>query len=379
MKAMILAAGQGTRVRPLTYELPKPMIPILGKPVMEYLIEELARYGITDIMINVSHLPEKIESYFGDGRRWGVQIGYSFEGYIEDGKIVSTPLGSAGGMKKIHEFGGFFDETTLVLCGDALIDLNILDAVIRHKNSGAVASIVVHEVPREKVPNYGVVVCERNGRITSFQEKPAVEEARSNLINTGIYIFEPVVLDLIPSGIEYDIGSQLFPRILAEGLPFFAVHVPFNWVDIGKMSDYWSATQAIMQGQVHHIGMPGNQVRPGVWVGLNVSGDWDQVKFSGPVYIGANSRIEGGCEIVGPTWIEHGCHVQAGAVIKRSILFEYTNIGGDGRVEDSIVFGRFCVDKHGNSIDTRDGKMDWVSDARVPQYYKAKAAPVAIS
>jgi mannose-1-phosphate guanylyltransferase len=364
MKAMILAAGKGTRVRPLTYELPKPMIPILGKPVMEYLIEELARYGISEIMINVSHLPEKIESYFGDGRRWGVSIGYSFEGYIENGSVIGTPLGSAGGMKKIQDFGGFFDETTLVLCGDALIDLNILDAVIRHKDSGAVASIVVKEVDRDRVPNYGVVVCEPDGRITSFQEKPSVEEARSNLVNTGIYIFEPRVLDLIPSGREYDIGSELFPAILQQGLPFHAVRTPFNWVDIGQVSDYWSATQAIMQGQVHNIGMPGKQVRPNVWTGLNVSVDWDQVQFEGPVYIGANSRIEAGCEIEGPTWISHGCHVQGGARISRSILFEYTRIGATGQIADSIVFGRFCVDKHGNALDTERADIDWVSDAR---------------
>jgi mannose-1-phosphate guanylyltransferase len=365
MKAMILAAGKGTRVRPLTYELPKPMIPILGKPVMEYLIEEVARYGISEIMVNVSHLPEKIESYFGDGRRWGVEIGYSFEGHIENGKIVSKPLGSAGGMKKIQEFGGFFDETTLVLCGDALIDLNILDAVIRHKDSGAVASIVVHEVPRDRVPNYGVVVCEDDGRITSFQEKPSADEALSNLVNTGIYIFEPEVLDLIPSGVEYDIGSELFPRILQEGLPFYAVKPSFNWVDIGQISDYWSATQTIMQGQVHNIGMPGKQVRPGVWAGLNVSVDWESVDITGPVYIGAGSRIEGGCKIVGPCWIDHGCHVSKGAEIRRSILFEYTHIGSAGRVEDSLVFGRFCVDKQGNSVDTEAGNIDWVRDARM--------------
>jgi len=364
MKAMILAAGKGTRVRPLTYELPKPMIPILGKPVLEYLIEELARYGISDIMINVSHLAEKIESYFGDGRRWGVNIGYSFEGRIEDGHIVATPLGSAGGMRKIHDFGGFFDETTLVLCGDALVDLNILDAVIRHKDSGAVASIVVHEVPREKVSSYGVVVCEPDGRIVSFQEKPTVEEARSTLVNTGIYIFEPEVINLIPRGVEYDIGSQLFPDILARGLPFNAVRQPFNWVDIGRMSDYWSATQEIMQGRVHRIDMPGRQVRPGVWVGLNVSVDWDHVRMTGPVYIGANSRVESGCDIVGPTWISHGCHVQSGARVERSILFEYTRIGGGARVEDAVVFGRFCVDRHGNAVSTGPGALSWVSDAR---------------
>ena len=110
MKAMILAAGRGTRVRPLTNEMPKPMIPIIGKPVMEYIVEELARHGFDEIMINVSHLPEKIESYFGNGERFGVEIGYSFEGYIEDGEIQSTALGSAGGLKRIQDFGGFFDE-----------------------------------------------------------------------------------------------------------------------------------------------------------------------------------------------------------------------------------------------------------------------------
>lgn len=364
MKGMILAAGKGTRVRPLTYELPKPMIPILGKPVMEYLIEELARYGITEIMVNLSHLPEKIESYFGDGRRWGVEIGYSFEGHIEDGRIVSAPLGSAGGMKKIQDFGGFFDETTLVLCGDALIDLNILEAALRHKASGAIASVVVHEVPWERVSNYGVVVAGPDGRITSFQEKPSRQEARSNLVNTGIYIFEPEVLDLVPSGVEYDIGSQLFPDILARGLPFNAIHLPFNWVDIGRMRDYWSATQSIMQGQVHHIRMPGKQVRPGVWTGLNVSVDWEDVELTGPVYIGSGSRIEAGARITGPTWISHGCHVQAGACVERSILFEYTRIGGRGCVTDAVVFGRYCVDREGRSLATEGADLDWVGDAR---------------
>ncbi len=364
MKAMILGAGKGTRVRPLTYDLPKPMIPILGKPVMEYIIEHLARYGIREIMINVSHLPDKIESYFGDGRRWGVEIGYSFEGVIENGEIISTPLGSAGGMRKIHDFGGFFDETTLVLCGDALIDLNILDAVVEHHRKNAAASIVAHEVPRELVPNYGVVVCDDEGQISSFQEKPSVEEARSNLVNTGIYIFEPQVIDLIPKDEEFDIGSQLFPRILDEGLPFYAVNLPFNWVDIGKMSDYWRATQALMNGRVHNIEMPGTQVRPGVWVGLNVSVDWDHANIRGPVYIGANSRIEAGCEIIGPTWIDRGCHVESNAVIHQSILFEYTRVRSGGRVEDSTVFGRFCVDKNGNTVDTHTGDMGWVTDAR---------------
>ena len=365
MKAMILAAGKGTRVRPLTYELPKPMIPILGKPVMEYLVEELARHGVREIMVNVSHLPDKIERYFGDGRRWGVQIGYSFEGHIEDGKIESTPVGSAGGLKRIQDFSGFFDDTFIVVCGDALIDLDLTRAVRKHWQYGAAASVCVHKVPQSRVSNYGVVVCDESGAITSFQEKPSVSEAKSNLVNTGIYIFEPEVLDLIPSNREYDIGSELFPKIVQKGLPFYAIHEPFNWVDIGRLVDYWEANQQLMQGKLRDIRMPGREVQPGIWTGLNVNVDWSGVHIEGPVYIGSSSRIEAGSEIIGPTWIGHGCHVQKGALITRSILFEYTRIGSAGCIEDSVVFGRYCVDKEGNAAHEADSEIDWVGDARV--------------
>ena len=365
MKAMILAAGKGTRVRPLTYELPKPMIPILGKPVMEYLVEELSRHGVREIMVNVSHLPDKIERYFGDGRRWGVQIGYSFEGYIEDGEITSTPVGSAGGLRRIQDFSGFFDDTFIVVCGDALIDLDLTKAVRRHWQHGAAASVCVHKVPQSRVSNYGVVVCDDSGAITSFQEKPAVSEAKSNLVNTGIYIFEPEVLDLIPSNREYDIGSELFPTLVKKDLPFYAVHEPFNWIDIGRLVDYWEANQQLMQGKLRDIRMPGKEVHPGIWTVLNVNIDWGGVHIEGPVYIGSSSRIEAGSEIIGPTWIGHGCHVQKGALISRSILFEYTRIGSAGCVEDSVVFGRYCVDKEGNTAHEADTQLDWVGDARV--------------
>jgi len=134
---MILAAGQGTRVRPLTRDLPKPMVPILGKPVMEYLIEHLARHGVTEIMVNVAWHHHKIEEYFGDGHRWGVQIGYSYEGVRDHGDMLPRPMGSAGGMRRIQDFSGFFDETTLVLCGDALIDLDITAALAEHQGQGS--------------------------------------------------------------------------------------------------------------------------------------------------------------------------------------------------------------------------------------------------
>lgn len=366
MKAMILAAGKGTRVRPLTYEMPKPMIPIIGKPVMEYLVDELARHGFNEIMINVSHLPEKIENYFGNGARHGVEIGYSFEGFIDNGEIQSTALGSAGGLKRIQDFSGFFNDTFLVVCGDALIDLDLTQAVRQHWKSGAVASICTLEVPKEEVPNYGVVVSDEDGHITSFQEKPSLEEALSNQVNTGIYIFEPEVLDLIPSDVEYDIGSELFPKIVEMGLPFNAINLPFNWIDIGRISDYWEVNQKIMQGELRTVPMPGTEVKPGVWLGLNVSIDWDECEIQGPVYIGSGTRIEPGAMIVGPTWIGHGCHIREGARISKSIIFEYTRIGSASIVKDSVAFGRFFVDKDGKAFESENMRLDWVSDSRIP-------------
>ena len=184
-KGMILAAGQGTRVRPLTNDLPKPMVPILGKPVMEYLIEHMARHGVRQIMINVAYHHHKIEEYFGDGSRWGVEIGYSFEGALDHGDILPRPRGSAGGMRHIQDFSGFFDETTLVLCGDALIDLDIGAAVREHRSKAAVASVVALEVPRDQVQSYGMVVADASGRCSHFRKNPAHKKRAQRSLARG--------------------------------------------------------------------------------------------------------------------------------------------------------------------------------------------------
>ena len=364
-KGMILAAGQGTRVRPLTKDLPKPMVPILGKPVMEYLIEHLARHGITEIMVNVAFLHNKIEQYFGDGSRWGVQLGYAYEGVRDHGDILPRPMGSAGGMRRIQDFSGFFDETTLVLCADALIDLDIGSALYEHKHKGALASVVALNVPPEDVESYGIVVADANGHIESFQEKPKPSEAKSTLASTGIYIFEPQVLDLVPSGQVYDIGSQLFPQLVAQKLPFFAQDRFFNWIDIGRVSDYWTVLQRVLRGEVAQMHMPGHQIRPGIWVGLNTSVAWDKVKIEGPVYIGSSVRIEPGVTIVGPAWIGHGSHIRTGAKVVRSILFEYTRIPADMNFVEMIVSPNYCVDRHGETLYRGDdtAQLRW-GDAR---------------
>jgi mannose-1-phosphate guanylyltransferase len=363
MKAMILAAGKGTRVRPLTYDLPKPMIPVLGKPVMAYLVEHLAKNGVTEIMVNVAHLHEKIEEYFGEGEQYGVQIGYSFEGYTkEDGEVVAVPIGSAGGMKKIQEFGGFFDDTTVVLCGDALIDLDLKAALLEHRRKGSMATVITREVPWDKVSSYGVVVTDEEGRISQFQEKPKQEEALSNFISTGIYIFEPEILDLIPSGVEFDIGSQLFPLLVEKGLPFYAQGRPFNWLDIGSVSDYWEVLQNVLTGEVNHMDVPGIQIEPGLWTGLNTSIDWEGTTIKGPVYIGSGVKIEAGSTIIGPTWIGHGSHICEGAEVVRSVLFEYTRVLNDVTLHEMIVFKDYSIDRAGEMKHTSEySSEEWLN------------------
>ena len=364
-KAMILAAGQGARVRPLTRDLPKPMVPILGKPVMEYLIEHLARYGIREIMINVAYHYRMIEAYFGDGRHWGVDIGYSFEGVREGGDILPKPKGSAGGMKAIQDFSGFFDETTLVICGDAIIDLDIGAALAEHHSKGALATVVALEVPNDQVQNYGIVVANADGRVQSFQEKPSPAEAKSNFASTGIYFFEPEVLDLVPSGVEFDIGSQLFPLMAEKALPFYVQHRSFNWIDIGRVTDYWSVLQRVLQGGVAHMEMPGTEIHRGVWIGPNTSIDWENCEITGPVYIGASVKIEPGCTIVGPAWISHGSHLRKGARLIRSVLFEYTRIAEGMEFAEMVVSPRYCLDRKGHTTYVGDecSPLRW-GDAR---------------
>ena len=365
MKAMILAAGKGTRVRPITYTTPKPMIPILEKPVMEFLLELLRNHGFTEIMVNVSHLAKEIESYFRDGQRFGVQIAYSFEGRITDGELIGEAIGSAGGMRRIQDFQPFFDDTFVVLCGDALIDLDLTAAVKWHREKGALATIVMKSVPRDLVSSYGVVVTDESGRVKAFQEKPSVEEALSTNINTGIYIFEPEILNYIPSGQVYDIGGDLFPQLVATGAPFYAIPMDFEWIDIGKVPDYWSAIRSVLLGEVKNVSIPGREVFPGIYTGLNVAVNWDKVDIQRPVYIGGMTRIEDGAKIIGPSMIGANCWVCGGATVDNSVIFEYSRLGSGVRLVDKLVFGRYCVDKTGTSIDLQAAALDWlITDSR---------------
>ena len=365
MKAMILAAGKGTRVQPITHVIPKPMIPILQNPVMEFLLELLKEHGFTEVMVNVSHLAEEIENYFRDGQRFGVEIAYSFEGSIQDGELIGDALGSAGGLKKIQDFQTFFDDTFVVLCGDALIDLDLTEAVKRHRAKGALASLVTKTVPKDQVSSYGVVVSDDDGKIQAFQEKPNIEEALSDTINTGIYLFEPEIFEHIPSGTSFDIGADLFPALVKQGAPFYALPMDFEWVDIGKVPDYWQAIRSVLQGEVRQVSVPGKEVRPGVFTGLNVAANWDKINVEGPIYVGGMTKIEDGASLIGPTMIGPSCYICEGATIDNSIIFDYSRIGAGVQLVEKLVFGRYCVDKEGDHIDLQEAALDWlITDAR---------------
>ncbi|WP_320663412.1 NDP-sugar synthase [Prochlorococcus sp. MIT 1223] len=365
MKAMILAAGKGTRVQPITHVIPKPMIPILQKPVMEFLLELLKEHGFKEVMVNVSHLAEEIENYFRDGQRFGVEIAYSFEGRIEDGELIGDALGSAGGLKKIQDFQEFFDDTFVVLCGDALIDLDLSEAVKRHKEKGALASLITKRVPKEQVSSYGVVVTDEDDRVKAFQEKPSIDKALGNMINTGIYLFEPEIFNHIPSSKAFDIGADLFPKLVSLGAPFYALPMDFEWVDIGKVPDYWQAIRSVLCGRVRQVDIPGKEAIPGVYTGLNVAANWDKIKVEGPVYVGGMTRIEDGATIIGPSMIGPSCHICEGATIDNSIIFDYSRIGAGVQLVEKLVFGRYCVDKNGDHFDLQEAALDWlITDAR---------------
>jgi mannose-1-phosphate guanylyltransferase len=362
MKAMILAAGKGTRVRPITHVLPKPMIPLVRKPVMEFLVEHLKAHGINKIMVNTSHLAPVIEEYFRDGDRFGVQMAYSFEGDLIGGQIEGKAIGSAGGMKKIQDFSGFFDETFVVLCGDALVDVDFAEVLRFHRERKSIATLVLRDVPPDDVSKYGVVQTDASGRIVRFQEKPARDQAVSSTINTGIYVFEPEIFQYIPSGVEFDIGGQLLPELVRNGQSIYGVTLPFAWLDIGSVPDYWEATSLLLRGKVAGFTMPGNEVRPGVHCGINVQIAWDRVHIKGPVYIGSSTSVGDGATIIGPTVIGSGCVIQPGAELRECILADYTRISSVAALEQKLIFGSKCIDPSGRYLDIEESQIRWLMD-----------------
>ena len=367
MKAMILAAGRGTRVRPLTETLPKPMVPIIHKPVMEMLVEHLRNHGFGQIMVNTSYLAPQIENYFRDGHQFGVRMAYSFEGSIENGEIIDQPLGSAGALQKIQCHSGFFDDAFVVVCGDAVVDLDLSRMLAFHRARKSIATVALKKVPRKELVNYGVAVLDDAQRIQQFQEKPATGTELSDLANTGIYIFSPQIFEWIPKNAVYDIGGQLLPALAAAGAAIHGVELAFNWFDIGRLRDYYQVVMQALRGEAPPYELPGEKPRAGIWVGPNVRVNFDRIKIHGPVFIGGSASIGDDCVIIGPAFIGANALIEAGAHVSASVIMDHTRVSGFAAYDRKVVGPNFCFDPDGTVLDGSNTDISWLfSDARSP-------------
>jgi mannose-1-phosphate guanylyltransferase/phosphomannomutase len=328
MKAIIMAGGQGTRLRPLTSDQPKPMIPIAGIPCMEHIVVLLKRHGFDEIVVTLQFMPEKIRDYFGDGADWGVQMRYS----VED-----VPAGTAGSVKMAEEALELGEEPFLVISGDALTDADLTHLVAYHAEKGAESTMVLKSV--ENPLDFGIVITEADGRITRFLEKPAWGQVFSDTVNTGIYLLEPRVMEWIPTEGEYDFSKELFPRLLDAGSPLYGYVTQEYWEDIGTLEQYAVAQRDVLDGRVSGIRPPGTRLRENVYVGRRAQVDDEELE--GPVVIGDNVRVDEGARISPYSVIAENAVIGAGATVERSIVGEGTYIGEGAELVDTLV-GRGC-------------------------------------
>jgi mannose-1-phosphate guanylyltransferase len=249
-----------------------------------------------------------------------------------------------------------------------LVDVDFAEVLRFHRDRKSIATLVLRDVPPEDVSKYGVVQTDASGRIIRFQEKPTRDQAVSSTINTGIYIFEPEIFRYIPSGVEFDIGGQLLPELVRNGQNVFGIALPFTWLDIGSVADYWEATGLLLRGKVAGFTMPGEEIRPGIYCGINLQIPWNRVRIEGPVYIGSSTSVGDGATIIGPTVIGSGCVIQPGATLRECILADYTRISSVAVLEQKLIFGSNCIDPSGSYLDIEESQMRWLmDDARTKQ------------
>lgn len=322
-KALVLCAGTGTRARPLSFNCPKPMLEIMGKPILHHCIDHLKSYGVRDICLNTSYMPDIIEDYFGNGRKIGIQTTYSSEGSVTGGKFNGKAVGTAASLRLIQDRFQYFDDDFIVMCGDALVDLDFNRMMRLHKRSGAIATIATLPVARSEVYKYGIVKAGPSGRIQSFQEKPALNQALSRQANTGIYIFNPDVLNFIPTNRNLDIGGELLPLLIAQDQHVQMYDVPFDWTDIGCIKDYFQANAKALRGEIKNLTTSARQIRPSVWVEDSATVS-PRARIHGPTYIGRGAVLDSGASLSGTNIIGAGCLIGHKTYCRDSIILPET-------------------------------------------------------
>jgi mannose-1-phosphate guanylyltransferase/mannose-1-phosphate guanylyltransferase/phosphomannomutase len=313
---MVLAAGLGTRLRPLTYEITKPMVPVLDRPVMEHILDLLDRHRLGEVIANLHYFPDSIREYFGD------RLEYRYEQEL---------LGTAGGVRACASFFG--DESFLVISGDALTDIDLGAMAARHRESGGIATLAVKEVADTR--EYGVVLHDREGRITGFQEKPEPEEALSNLGNCGIYMFEPRIFDYFPDRDFVDWANDVFPVLLENDVPFHIHEVREYWNDVGSLAELRQGTFEALRGELH-LQVGGEEVAPGITIEGGAPLPTD-IEVEGPVWIGRDVSIGSGVRLMGPVVIGGGARIGDGVQLRGSILFPGTELAAGAIVIGAIA------------------------------------------
>ncbi len=330
MKAIIMAGGEGSRLRPLTCDRPKPMVPVMDRPIMQHIVDLLKRHGFRDIGATLMYLPEDIKDYFGDGGDFGVRMQY----FIEE-----SPLGTAGSVKNAQEF---LDQTFLVIGGDALTDFDLTQIMSFHRSKQAAVTIALTRVstPLE----YGVVITDREGHIRQFLEKPSWGEVFSDTVNTGIYVIEPEILDFIPADTSFDFSKDLFPLLLKKGFPIYGCVVPGYWCDIGNLAQYRQAQYDILAGRAN-INWAGKEISPGIWVGQGTEIHPDAC-IESPVFIGEDVKIGkdsfvGSFSVIGSNSILDEC-----VSVKRSIVWNNVYLGKKATLRGGTVCNRVKIKSH---------------------------------
>ncbi|MDX6513473.1 MAG: mannose-phosphate guanylyltransferase / phosphomannomutase, partial [Gaiellaceae bacterium] len=325
MKAVVMAGGEGTRLRPLTSNQPKPMVPIVGKPCMEHILELLRKHGFEDVVVTVAFLPQAIRGYFGDGEAMGMRIEYSVE---------ESPLGTAGSVALAADK---LDDTFLVISGDALCDIDLGELVAFHKEREAAVTIGLKSVPNPL--EFGIVVTDSEGRVERFLEKPSWGQVFSDTINTGIYVLEPEVLRHIPRDRSYDFSKELFPLLLEMGRPIYGVALDGYWQDIGNLDQYREANFDALDARVE-LEIPGIRLRGNIWVGEGVELD-DLDAVEGPAYLGNYCRIANEATVGAYSVLSNSVTLRERARTTRSVIDSSTHIGRGALVEGAII-GRGC-------------------------------------
>jgi mannose-1-phosphate guanylyltransferase / phosphomannomutase len=345
VKAVVMAGGEGTRLRPMTASMPKPLLPVVNRPIMEHVLRLLRRHGMTEVVVTVQFLASLVRNYFGDGEDLGMNLQYATE---------EEPLGTAGSVKNAE--AALSDDTFLVISGDALTDIDLTALVAFHRERQAMVTVCLARVPDPL--EFGITIIDDDSRVQRFLEKPTWGQVFSDTVNTGIYVMEPEVFEYVKPGESVDWSADVFPRLIDEGRAVFGYVAEGYWEDVGTLDSYHQAQADVLEGRIA-VDIDGFEISPGIWVGEGAEVDPD-AKLRGPLYIGDYAKVEAGAELREYTVLGSNVVVRSGAFLHRAIVHDNVFIGPhvnmrgcvvgkntdvmrSARVEEGVVLGDECV------------------------------------